>query len=522
VSLRQRVLGLTLVLGVILAWAALVVERAFDDVSRQRGSATATLQEGQDLSLDTLVEALNQETGARGFVLTGNEAFLEPYLSGREEVRRDLAALDRLFARDPSTLGLVRQVEADFAAWSDQSRREVRAAQDGDARRARQLVAAGEGKAAFDRLRASVGALQLHIRDALVEQRAVTQDAFDRLRTTFWVVTALLATLLLVAAVLLRRWVIVPVEQLRTSMRAVTAGDLDAPVVARGPAEVEAIGLDAEAMRRRILAELENARAAAEALEQDSPAVSGLMRELQSTSSGLVRGADLYGVVRPAEGVLAGDWWDALPLPGGRTAVVVADVSGHGPDACLVAARFKQRLTVLLGADIDLHDAFAHAARDLDPDAERFLSCVVVLLHPGWRRVQWLNAGHPGALLLRRAAGAVTGHVLPPTGPIVATPGATWSVEETWIGLDDTLLLMTDGIIEARDASGRELGVDGVVESLRTSRARTSREIVEEVVETARRFAVDLRRDDLTCVALRAAAAAGNERPRPTLVVDES
>jgi sigma-B regulation protein RsbU (phosphoserine phosphatase) len=136
--------------------------------------------------------------------------------------------------------------------------------------------------------------------------------------------------------------------------------------------------------------------------------------------------------------------------------------------------------------------------------------------------VQWLNAGHPGALLLRRAAGAVTGHVLPPTGPIVATPGATWSVEETWIGLDDTLLLMTDGIIEARDASGRELGVDGVVASLRTSRARTSREIVEEVVETARRFAVDLRRDDLTCVALRAAAVAENERPRPTLVVDET
>jgi serine phosphatase RsbU (regulator of sigma subunit)/CHASE3 domain sensor protein len=506
VSLRQRALGLLLVAGVILAWAALVVERAFDDVSAQRAYVAGTVQRGQDLSLDTLVEALNQETGARGFVLTGDAAFLDPYVSGREAVREDLTALTALFAAEPETLGLIEQVERDFAAWSDRSRAEVRAAREGDVRRARQLIRQGEGKAAFDQLRASAGALQEHIRDELVRQRALTESAFDQLRTTFWAVTAVLVALVLVAGLLLRRWVLVPVDQLRSSMRAVAAGDLGSPVVAPGPEEVEAIGLDAEAMRRRIVAELENTRAAAEALEQDSPAVAGLMRELQSTSTEQVRGVEVRGVVRPAEGVLAGDWWDALPLPGGRTAVVVADVSGHGPEACLVAARFKQRLTVLLQADIALPEAFEVAVRDLDLEDERFLSCVVVLLNPDWRRVQWLNAGHPGALLLRRAADDLTGYPLDTTGPIVGAPGARWSVEETWLGVDDMLLLVTDGITEARDASDRELGVDGVVDSLRHSRARTPERVVEEVVDTVRRFAVDLRRDDLTCVALRLSA----------------
>jgi sigma-B regulation protein RsbU (phosphoserine phosphatase) len=515
VSLRQRAIGLLLVAGIVLAWAALVVERAFEEVNAQRSYVAGTMQRGQDLTVDTLVEALNQETGARGFVLTGDDAFLDPYVSGRDEVSEDLTALTELFADDAVTLELIERVEANFAAWSDRSRREVRAAREGDIQLARRLIRAGEGKAAFDQLRDSVQDLQEHIRDELVRQRALTESAFDQLRLTFWTVTAVLVGLVVVTGLLLRRWVLVPVTQLRTSMRVVAEGDLRSPVVASGPDEVEAIGLGAEAMRRRIVAELENARAAAEALEQDSPAVAGLMRELESTSSELVRGVEVRGVVRPAEGVLAGDWWDALPLPGGRTAVVVADVSGHGAEACLVAARFKQRLTALLQAGIEPLEAFEVSVDDLDLEEERLLSCVVAVLAPQWRRVQWLNAGHPGALLLRRADGDLTGHPLGPTGPVVGLPGARWTLEETWVGVNDMLLLMTDGITEARDASDRELGVAGVLDSLRRGQARTPERVVEEVVDTVRRFAVDQRRDDLTCVAVRLAAppevAAGAE-----------
>lgn len=502
-SLRQQALGLLLVVAAILAWVALVVERAMDDVGEQRAYATGTLRPGQDLSLDTLTEAVHQENGARGFVLTGDPAFLEPYEEGREAVRSDLQALTALFRDDPTTLALIDDVRSDFDAWSDRSRNEVRAAVEGDLRLARQLVARGEGKAAFDRLRASGTAMQDHIRDELVAQQALTDEAFQQLRVTFWTAVSVLVALLLLTVVLLRQWVLLPVERLRHGMRAVADGQLSSPVRAGGPAEVAALGHDAEAMRRRIVTELDNARAAAEALDQEGPAAAGLMRELRTVSSETLRGVDVHGEVRPARGLLAGDWWDAVPMPGGATAIVVGDVAGHGPEAGVVAARFKQRLSVLLSAHGDLAEAFADAAEGLDPDAERFLSCVVAVVDPSWRRLRWLNAGHPGALLLRGSGSELVAQTLRPTGPIVGLPDSRWDVEETWIGVDDVLLLMTDGVTAARDASGRELGVEGVVDALRGSGAREPSVLVADVVETVRRFSGDARRDDATCVALR-------------------
>ncbi len=52
--------------------------------------------------------------------------------------------------------------------------------------------------------------------------------------------------------------------------------------------------------------------------------------------------------LRPAEGLLAGDWYDVLPLADGRFAVVVADVSGHGARAGIVAIQLKRLLEAAL------------------------------------------------------------------------------------------------------------------------------------------------------------------------------
>ncbi len=319
------------------------------------------------------------------------------------------------------------------------------------------------------------------------------------------------------SGVLLRRWVLLPVEALRAAMRSVASGDLDRQVPVQGPPEVAAIGSDAEAMRRRIVHELDSVRSATEALGQHSPVVVGLRRELEPTPLDPRPGLSVHGEVHAAHGVLAGDWWEAVPRADGTVCLVVADVSGHGAEACLVATRFKQRLRVLLRTDLDLLTGFSRAAEDLDDDVERFLSCVLVEVHPGSARLRWVNAGHPAALVVGRDGDEVTVRSLDPTGPLIGTSDEGWQIGETSLAEGELVLLMTDGVTEARAVGGDELGTAGVLHSLDPASLRDPAAAVARVIEAVRRHADDWRRDDVTCVAMRLdvpAARPGRPGPR--------
>ena len=207
-------------------------------------------------------------------------------------------------------------------------------------------------------------------------------------------------------------------------------------------------------------------------------------------------------MVLSAEGVLAGDWWEAVRRPDGSTALVLADVSGHGAEAGLVAFGFKQRITALLDTDLDLATAFEIAAAHPDADDERFLSCLVVVVDPDGQRLSWINAGHPPALVVDRQH-RDDSLELGPTGPLISSVTSGWTVGRTLFGPDDLLLACTDGVLEARRRGrARSSGWTGCSRVLRRLEPWTPEEAVAECREAVRRFAVDVRRDDVTCVAL--------------------
>ena len=214
-----------------------------------------------------------------------------------------------------------------------------------------------------------------------------------------------------------------------------------------------------------------------------------------------------------AEGVLAGDWWEAVQRPDGGTAVVVADVSGHGAEAGLVALRFKQRITALLDTDLDVATSFRIAAIRHDEDVERFLSCLLVVVDPAAREVSWVNAGHPPALLVSKNPGGPVVE-LDPTGPLISSVTDGWEVATAPIGEQDMLLVCTDGVLEARNGVGAEFGSEGVLDVVRGLRRWSPEEAVAETTEAVRQFAVDVRRDDVTCVAV--ALADRDPRSAPT------
>jgi sigma-B regulation protein RsbU (phosphoserine phosphatase) len=503
VTLRARIVGLLVVLATIMLGSAVAVGRALAQFDDQRVLLIDQLQPAVGNARDLLTSLVNQETGERGYVITADPGFLEPYRRGQDAARAEIRDLRRELPDDAEVHRSLDDVNAAILQWQRNAvRRELAATQSGDREEAERLVRTGAGKRSFDRIRLTVEELQTLIDERVAEAQAEGGRTLDRVRNTLAVTAVLLLALLVVSGLLLRQWVLVPVERLLASMRAVADGDVSRPVVGTGPPEVAAIGRGAEEMRRRIVSELDAARSATEALDQHSPVVAGLQRELTPSSADGLEGVAVHGVLHAAEGVLAGDWWDVVRRPDGRTVLLIADVSGHGPDACLVAARFKQRLTLLLRSPAGLLTAFEYAARDLDADPERFLSCALVEVDPGTGGLRWINAGHGGAMVLRRHRSVVEGRELAPTGPLIGAMAQEWTVEQTLLAPDQMVVLATDGITEARQSGEGEFGTEGVFSAARTAPTWRPADVVPEVVEAVRQFADDWRRDDATCVAL--------------------
>ncbi|BEP14472.1 hypothetical protein acdb102_27830 [Acidothermaceae bacterium B102] len=500
-SLRARVsmllAGLTVVLVVVGVVCTVAVGRTRDidhDLeARLHPAATYT----QKLSIDYL----NQLVAVRGFDIAQTPAFEKNFTNASTDAANDLGTLQGMITSAASKAHLA-TVVALHKTWLEQSANpQIAAVKAGDDAKAQAGVTSGAGAGTFLKVRAALTVLTTDVNadvvDAAKRSRQATQDVYAALV----VGAAALLIAIIVAGWLLRRWVLIPTAALQGQLRRVADGEYDEQIVGSGPPELAAVAADAELMRGRIVTELERSRQAIEALYQSGPVVTGLREELAATPALQLPGIALHGVLSPAEGVLAGDWYDAVPLPAGRTALLIADVSGHGAAAGLVALRVKLALTSALSLGLGPADALAHATGTFAGEEERFASCVVVVIDPVQRQVTWSNAGHPPPLLV--TPGVDADHLeLAPTGPLLSFFAGEWR-EETVSFLPGQLLLgYTDGLAEARDERGRQFETAGILAALHDLRDASPLAAVVACLAAVRNHAVDLRRDDVTVVAV--------------------
>lgn len=177
-----------------------------------------------------------------------------------------------------------------------------------------------------------------------------------------------------------------------------------------------------------------------------------------------VPGLDVHARYRPAAGgQLGGDWWDLLPLPGDRVAVVVGDVSGHGVHAAAAMAQLRTALRAYLleghspAAALDRLDALVTTL-----NGNHTATAVVGIVSAAGAgssdapaSVDLASAGHPAPLLVT-AEGAVALEV--PTRPMLglgfgATSGTADEVGTTPVPADAALLFFSDGLVERRGTS---------------------------------------------------------------------
>jgi serine phosphatase RsbU (regulator of sigma subunit) len=307
--------------------------------------------------------------------------------------------------------------------------------------------------------------------------------------------------LLSLAWIFLERWVLAPLDEMRTELRMVASGTIHQVIEVANPPEIQLAAADAESMRQNLVSQIDLARAAWQGLEQDAPLVASMRKALSPTLIDTEKfGLDVAGQTLPASGAIAGDWWDVIRTPQG-TALAMVDVTGHGPEAGVVGLQIKAIMTAALSAGFTPSDVMERVSAGLS-DVDALLATAVILEIPNdiSKPTKWVNAGHPAGYWID-ANHLIT--TLNPTGPMLGGFGGVWNSQEIFFGAGDRIVLASDGLLETQDENGEEFGTQGLVTSVVTGeRIGNSAELTNLIVSTARQDSVTWNRDDVSVVVI--------------------
>jgi phosphoserine phosphatase RsbU/P len=193
---------------------------------------------------------------------------------------------------------------------------------------------------------------------------------------------------------------------------------------------------------------------------------------------------DLYFVHRRFDGV----WF------------VLGDVAGKGLDAAIFMKMVHEELEERVVSEelsVSCLVRCVHEALSPEFPSNRFLSLVAGHLAPNGR-LTLINAGHTPPMLVRRG-GEI--EVIDSTGPVVGIlPLAGWSERELHLGSGEAVVVYSDGVTEARSASGEELGIGGLVALLQCLSVESSRRVVDQVRSGVDAFRAGHPADDDTTI----------------------
>ena len=189
-------------------------------------------------------------------------------------------------------------------------------------------------------------------------------------------------------------------------------------------------------------------------LETEMAAAKAFQQSLLPGREAVVNGVALCCRYSPCSG-LGGDLYDYAAAGAGRTALLIADVSGHGVSAAMLTGIVKSAFHASHGDGFEPLAVVQRISAGLAAfSPERFVTLIAALIAPGEGRLRFVNAGHPPAVVW----GTREPEWLGSTGPLVspALTGARWESRTVPIHEADHLLLYTDGVSETlADANGQ-------------------------------------------------------------------
>lgn len=223
-----------------------------------------------------------------------------------------------------------------------------------------------------------------------------------------------------------------------------------------------------------------------------------------------IRDAEVAFWTRPQNSV-AGDYYDAFyPLDdassNGKLMLVMADVAGKSVPAALLMATLQASLRTLASEGLPLtqlaerlnHSACAHSL-----GGQRFTTAVIAEFDPTTRRLNYVNAGH-NSPVLKRTNGA-TDRLESSALPFGITCDASFPSASVDLQPGDTLVLFTDGVVEAFNSAGEEYSDARWIRVICALPKLTAQDTLRTLMKSVEDFVgATHQSDDITCLVLQA------------------
>ena len=200
---------------------------------------------------------------------------------------------------------------------------------------------------------------------------------------------------------------------------------------------------------------------------------------------------------------VGGDFFDVFTMVGGRAGVLVGDVSGKGLKAAVLTSIIKDTIKAYAHDTPSPAAAMARANVALGEAANppTFASVFSAVVDGTQQSLTYCNAGHPPAAILA-ADGSV--RLLEGSSPVIgAFPDVNYADCTVHLAPDETVLLYTDGVTEARDSKGTFFEEEGLLAALRSANAADVAGLPAAILDAVMKFSGGRQTDDIALLAFR-------------------
>ena len=246
--------------------------------------------------------------------------------------------------------------------------------------------------------------------------------------------------------------------------------------------------------------QLQEERLAQQAMQRDLEFAVQVQRGFLPNERPRIDGYSFSDFYEAAKSV-GGDYYDYVPLPGGRTAVLLGDVAGKGVSAALLMARLYSSARFAFLTE----ETPAAAVTALNADivssgmGQKFVTFVGLILDPKAHTLTLVNAGHMPPMLRERDGSTRPISKAISSLPLGIMPDTQYAEETIEFPLGASVLAFTDGITEALSPDREMFGRDRLKESF-AGRGSDVTEAIRGVVDDVRTFSSGTRERDDTCL----------------------
>ena len=276
-----------LVLGVLVVAAALLVLALLSQNRSAVNNLAGSIEPAQAQAYRLQGALVDQETGVRGYAITGDIRFLAPYTSGRAIETSAAARIRALIGSEQPMAGDLSRLEQAANAWRHAYALPLISLAAHGPLNGHDLAQVTASKQSFDHLRALFATQNAH----LARASAAASATVSRDRTLQdWIYGAILAVFLLVSAGLalaLQRAVVRPLRRLNAAARLVADGDYSHRIEPGGPADLWSLAVSVEGMRSELVSALDASREAAEVTAQQAADLDAQAGELRRSNAEL-------------------------------------------------------------------------------------------------------------------------------------------------------------------------------------------------------------------------------------------